>query len=85
MLTENDINSRLQKSRADCIIVNEQLAAKVEGIASKHENLKHKIFVPENFGAKSDGKLYEKGWVSLTDLVESVKDQDLQNCPVSRY
>ena len=45
MLTETDIDSRLSKSGSDCIIVDQQLAEKVEKIADKHKNLKFKIFV----------------------------------------
>ncbi len=45
MLTENDIDNRLAKSESDCIIVDLQLAEKVEKIADKHKRtLKFKIF-----------------------------------------
>ena len=46
MLTENDIDNRLSKSESDCIIVDLQLAERVEKIAEKHKRtLKFKIFV----------------------------------------
>jgi len=46
MLTDIDIDNRLSKSESDCIIVDLQLAEKVERISAKHkQNLKFKIFV----------------------------------------
>jgi medium-chain acyl-CoA synthetase len=44
-LTETDIDSRLWKSNSDCIIVDQQMAEKIETISAKHKNLKFKIFV----------------------------------------
>ena len=48
MLTDIDIDNRISKSESDCIIVNLQLAEKVEKICVKHkEKLKFKIFVDD--------------------------------------
>ena len=56
MLTEIDIDNRLTKSESDCIIVDLELAEKVEKIAGKHEknNLKFKIVVTDR--GLSNGK-----------------------------
>ena len=48
MLTDIDIDNRISKSESDCIIVDLQLAEKVEKICVKHkEKLKFKIFVDD--------------------------------------
>jgi hypothetical protein len=50
MLTDIDIDNRLSKSESDCIIVDLQLAEKVERISAKHkQNLKFKIFVQSQY------------------------------------
>ena len=64
MLTENDIDTRLSQSRSDCIIVDSQLAEKVERIAHKHKKtLKHKIFVgtTDLFEGKTFGPSFKLG------------------------